>query len=285
MHPIDNPVHKIIWLIETHLEGDLTLGMIADDIGMSRHYLLRAFAALTGQSVMRYVRNRRLSEAARKLVKRNGKDCEILPVALDAGYNSHEAFTRAFRDFFGITPEKLRQRGTLENLPFQEALHMTDTMTVDLDPPRFEQSPRLEITGFGQRYSCETSTAIPGQWQRFLEYLAALPGTQSGYSYGVCDTPDEKGEFNYICGMAADQLPHPDPDLQTINLDPRKYAVFTHRGHISGIRATVAMIWNDWLPKSGLNVAKAPDFECYSPDFNPDGSRGKVEIWIPIEED
>jgi len=54
---------------------------------------------------MNYVRVRRLSEAARALV---GGAPEILTVALDSGNGSHEAFTRAFRDQFGVTPASVR---------------------------------------------------------------------------------------------------------------------------------------------------------------------------------
>src|ERR1700727_3973 len=105
-----NPVSKAIWFIEAHLTSDLTLEQIAAIAGVSRYHMVRAFGATTGRSVMRYVRARRLSEAARTLA--DGAP-DILMVALDAGYGSHEAFTRAFRELFGFTPETIRsQRST-----------------------------------------------------------------------------------------------------------------------------------------------------------------------------
>src|ERR1700731_2465360 len=88
-----NPAQKALWFIESHLAGELTLDEIAGVAGISRFHLGRAFAAATGLSVMRYVRARRLSEAARALA--SGAP-DILSVALDADYGSHEAFTRAF---------------------------------------------------------------------------------------------------------------------------------------------------------------------------------------------
>jgi AraC family transcriptional regulator len=93
-----NPAQKALWFIESHLADPLTLDEVAAVAGVSRFHLVRAFAAATGFSVMRYVRARRLSEAARALA--NGAP-DILTVALDADYGSHEAFTRAFRDHFG----------------------------------------------------------------------------------------------------------------------------------------------------------------------------------------
>ena len=68
---------------------------------------------------MRYMRGRRLSEAARVLA--NG-GADILTVALDFGYGSHEAFTRAFRDQFGVTPESVRAQRHLDNVNLVEAI-------------------------------------------------------------------------------------------------------------------------------------------------------------------
>jgi AraC family transcriptional regulator len=96
-----NPVEKALWFVETHFASDIALEDIAKIAGVSRHHMVRAFGAATGRSVMRYVRGRRLSEAARLLA--NGVP-DILTIALEAGYGSHEAFTRAFRDQFGLTP-------------------------------------------------------------------------------------------------------------------------------------------------------------------------------------
>src|SRR4051812_44837511 len=100
-----NPVGKALWFIESHFAEELTLDDIAHCGCVSRFHLARAFEAATGVPVMRYVRGRRLSEAARRLA--DGAP-DILTVAIDAGYGSHEAFTRAFREQFGLTPEALR---------------------------------------------------------------------------------------------------------------------------------------------------------------------------------
>ena len=100
-----NPVAKALWFIESHFAQEVTLVEVSDVAGVSRFHMARAFGMTTGCSVMRYVRGRRLSEAARTLAK--GAP-DIIGVALDAGYGSHEAFTRAFRDQFGLTPEMVR---------------------------------------------------------------------------------------------------------------------------------------------------------------------------------
>src|SRR3954467_1430843 len=130
-----NPAQKALWYIESHLAGQLRLDEIAATSGVSRFHLVRAFAAATGFSVMRYVRARRLSEAAKALA--NGAP-DILAVALDADYGSHEAFTRAFRDHFGVTPETVRGSAHLDDLKLQEPVTMDATVIDNLKPPRFE---------------------------------------------------------------------------------------------------------------------------------------------------
>ncbi|MGC2180910.1 MAG: AraC family transcriptional regulator, partial [Bradyrhizobium sp.] len=51
-----NPAQKALWFIESHLAGELTLDEISDVAGVTRFHMVRAFAAATGFSVMRYVR-------------------------------------------------------------------------------------------------------------------------------------------------------------------------------------------------------------------------------------
>src|SRR6201981_3465164 len=130
-----NPAQKALWFIEGHLGQPLTLDKIASVAGVSRFHMVRSFAAATGFSVMRYVRARRLTEAARELA-RGAPD--ILTLALDADYGSHEAFPRAFRDHFGITPEAVRAATCLDHLKLQEPIIMYSTLLVTLHAPRFE---------------------------------------------------------------------------------------------------------------------------------------------------
>src|SRR5437763_14049340 len=96
-----NPAQKALWFIESHLAGELSLDEIAGIAGISRFHMVRAFAAATGLSVMRYVRARRLSEAARALA--NGAP-DILQLALAAEYTSPHAATPTSRSHFGLAP-------------------------------------------------------------------------------------------------------------------------------------------------------------------------------------
>src|SRR5581483_1222888 len=129
---------------ESHLGSELSLDEIADVAGISRFHMVRAFAAATGFSVMRYVRLRRLSEAARALA--DGAP-DILTLALEADYGSHEAFTRAFRDQFGLTPDAVRARASVAGLPFQEPVMMDSSPLDKLAPPRLVQNKPVLVAG------------------------------------------------------------------------------------------------------------------------------------------
>src|SRR5262245_56228461 len=149
-----NPAQKGLWYIESRLAAPLSLDDISDVAGVSRFHMVRAFAAATGFSVMRYVRARRLSEAARALA---AGAPDILHVALDADYGSHEAFTRAFRDHFGITPEMVRATTCLTTLKLQEPILMASTAFDTIALPRFETGKAMLVAGVGERISFDNS--------------------------------------------------------------------------------------------------------------------------------
>jgi AraC family transcriptional regulator len=276
-----NPAQKALWFIESHLAEELTLDEIAGVAGISRFHMVRAFDAATGLSVMRYVRARRLSEAARALA--NGAP-DILNVALDADYGSHEAFTRAFRDHFGVTPEAVRAATRVDNLTLQEPITMDSTLIDDLQAPHFQTGKSLLVAGIGERYNCESSAGIPGQWQRFHQSVENITGRIGQVAYGVCCNGDDAGNFDYITGVEVSDFSDLPREFASVRIPDQKYAVFTHRDHISTIRRTINTIWNQWLPSSGLKAADAPNFERYDENFDPLTGNGGLEIWIPVKE-
>src|SRR5712671_2932723 len=273
-------VGKAIWFIETHFAGDISLDDIARSAGVSRYYLARAFSLATGHSVMGYVRGRRLTEAAKALS--NGAP-NILSVALDAGYGSHEAFTRAFRDEFGVTPETIRAQGHLKKIELVGPIKMDETALIKLELPRFVSGKRLLIAGLGERYTWETGAGIPSQWQRFLPHLGQIPGQLGRTAYGVCSNSDEAGNFDYVCGVEVKDFSGLPRDWTRVRIPEQRYAIFLQREHISTIRSTWNTIWNNWLPESGYEVVDAPNFERYGDDFDSVTGTGGFEIWIPIK--
>jgi AraC family transcriptional regulator len=275
-----NPVQKALWFVESHLREPIALEDVASRIGVSPYHLTRAFDAVTGLSLMRYVRARRLSEAAREL-SRGAPD--ILTVALDAGYGSHEAFTRAFRDQFGLTPEQLRGQGRLDRIPLMEPIVMDSTPMPDLAPPRFETTKPLLLAGLVARYDAQASAAIPSQWEKLQPFLGHVPKQVGRTAYGACYNPDTEGNFDYMCGVeVADFSDLPD-GFTTLRVPAQRYAVFRQPEHISAIRRTLSAIWGKWLPESGHKPADAPTLERYGPEFDGATGTGGFEIWLPIE--
>ena len=275
-----NPVGKALWFIESHFAEELTLDDIAHCGCVSRFHLARAFEAATGVPVMRYVRGRRLSEAARRLA--DGAP-DILTVAIDAGYGSHEAFTRAFREQFGLTPEALRARGHLDNLVIVEPIKMDETLLTHLAPPRFEDGRPFLVAGLSERYTCESAAAIPSQWQRFNEYFGKVPGQVGNVAYGVCYNADDAGNIDYLCGVEVSDFSTLPAEFSRLRIAAQRYAVFSHREHVSTIRRTWNTIWNTWLPASGHLPADAPNLERYDEKFDPVSGMGGLEIWLPLK--
>jgi AraC family transcriptional regulator len=229
---------------------------------------------------MQYVRGRRLTEAARSLA--SGAP-DILSVALDAGYNSHEAFTRAFRDQFGLTPEAVRAQGSLANIELMEPIKMDETLLTTLEPPRIVDGRTLLIGGIGERYTSETSARMPAQWQRFVPHLGHIPGQIGRAAYGVVCNTDEAGNTEYICGVEVADFSRLPLDWSRLRIPEQRYAVFFHRDHISTIRRAWFTIWNQWLPDSGQHAADGPSFELYGENFDGVTGLGGVEIWVPIK--
>ena len=126
---------------------------------------------------------------------------------------------------------------------------MDTSRFVELDAPRFENGRTLLIAGLGERYSFETNQGIPFQWQRFRPYIGNIPAQVGSTSYGVCCNSDGSGHFEYIAGMEVSSFAGLPGELSRIRIPEQKYAVFSHRDHISKLRSSVYTIWNKWLPE------------------------------------
>ena len=94
--------------IHDHMDQQLDRAALAKIAGFSIAHLHRIFAAVTGQSIARYVRRARLERAGRKL--RMGA-VDISEVALAAGYDTHTAFAKAFKKEWGLSPSEFRRLG------------------------------------------------------------------------------------------------------------------------------------------------------------------------------
>jgi len=275
-----NPVSKALWFIESHFAEPVGLDDVAGIAGVSRYHLTRVFHGALGQPIVRYLRGRRLTEAARALA--NGAP-DILGVALEAGYGSHEAFTRAFRERFGVTPEAVRAQRHTQNLNLVEPLAMEQPSTVKLDPPRIVEGKALLIAGLNVRNGCTNRANIPGQWQSFAPRIGHIPGQVGRTAYGIVYNNDEEGNHDYICGVEVSDFSKLPADLDRLRVPPQKYVVFVHAGHVSGIGSTWNAVWSKAMPESDYEIADAPALERYNDDFDGRTGTGGIELWIPIK--
>ncbi|MEQ8485837.1 MAG: AraC family transcriptional regulator [Pseudomonadales bacterium] len=273
------PVRRALWYVEAHLARDLALDDVAAVSGVSRFRLARTFLAVTGMPVMHYQRRRRLTEAARALA---AGAPDILAVALNWGYGSHEAFTRAFRAQFGRTPEQVRREGALGALALTETMDVDNEETVALDPPRIVNGEALRIVGLAERYTFATIHGIPSLWQRFVPRIETIAHRVGNDTFGVCCAGGDDADLEYVAAVAVSRFDDVPAGMRRIELPPRRYAVFVHSGHIADIRRTTRAVWTHGLAAGGLEPIEAPDFERYGDAFDPETGFGTVEIWVAV---
>jgi len=277
-------IRKAVWYVEAHFASPMELDHIAAVAGLSRFHFSRSFAVETGMPFSTYLRGRRLSEAARRLAQ--GAP-DILSVALDVGYGSHEAFTRAFRDVFGVTPEQVRNHRSLDRLTLMEPYTMSHESTPSLAEPAVRDEGPILLAGIREYRKFEERAAIPGQWQRFAPFIGSVPGQQGRDAFGVCLAPSTGDEgFDYLTAVAVRSLNDLPEGLSGLRLARRRYAVFPHADHVSKIGATCNAIFAQWQPPSGLALASEPVFlvEHYGPAFDPISGLGAMQLWVPLKD-
>jgi AraC family transcriptional regulator len=273
-------VDRALWVIERNSSGELNLPAVAQACGVSRSHLASAFGSTTGWPVMKYLRARRLTRAAETLA-RGAPD--ILAVALDFGYGSHEAFTRAFRDQFGVPPESVRERASTQGLALVAPLDLAARERPVLAPPWLTEAMAVRAVGLSLRHSFDKAIGIPIQWQTFMatEY-GRIPHRLDGIPIGIQKPADDEGEFEYICAAEVSKFGDLSPELVRIEIPSRRCAVFEHRGHVSTVGDTYAAIWNEALYEHGWAPANAPVIERHSPSFDPETGDGGLSLWIPL---
>ena len=116
-------VKKVIDYIETNLEKEIDLDHIAKSIGYSKFHLNRIFTTYTGITIYKYLQNRRLTVAAEKLVK---TDKPIIQIAFEAGYDSPQSFTFAFKQVYLQPPKIYRKLGVFTPKQNQISLYRSD---------------------------------------------------------------------------------------------------------------------------------------------------------------
>ena len=112
--------------IETHIDEDLPLDKIANALNYSKFYIARIFTEETKGTVYKYIQGRRLTLAAEKLAETKQP---IVEIAYEAHYDSQQAFTLAFKQFYGCTPKIYRKNSVF--YPKQSKISMIGSLGGD----------------------------------------------------------------------------------------------------------------------------------------------------------
>lgn len=270
---------KVLWQIEMSLETAISLEDLADRCAVSPFHMSRTFRLATGMAPMTYLRARRLSRSAERLAEGEG---DILGIALDAQYASHEAFSRAFATYFGLSPSTVREAGATQSLNMMEPITMNKNMIVDVAPPELRERDAMRVIGMSAMCSPETIAKIPSLWQDFGARAAEVAKPGNEIAFGVCTDGDGAGNFRYVAGVEVATGAALPEGMDEVTVPAGKHAVFIHSGHIADFPKTVYTIWNKALTDAGLTHRPAPDFELYDRRFDAGTGRGEVEIWIPV---
>lgn len=260
---------SLLKLLSESNDASLDLDELTRLTGYSKYYLCRSFYAAAQEPLQTYLRRLRLARGAEAL--RRGE--RILDVALALGYQSQEAFHRAFVKMFNVTPKALQNGDHHPSLllkrPWQEQF-----MPLPPLPCRQETLPGFELFGIGGTFDYEQLSQIELLWQ---DFHTAIPADEA--SYGVTlPCPEDAEKFRYFAATAhtAGNI----GGLQKIRIPAQTYTVFRHTGAAETLLRAFNYIWGVWLPEQGQEVAGI-DFEYYPPGYNPTSATSWMDIYIP----
>lgn len=263
--------------VEGRLDEEVAPAEVARVAGMSLHHFHRVYRGMRGESVMGYVRRIRLERAARQLRMASRS---VLDVAIDAGYGSHEAFTRAFSQRFGVAPTEHRQGGPLVDRVVCAPAEPPDEVDV-----RWEDERRMMSCRHVGPWS-----EVPQLWARFAPWYAEHVGPPSEMFALVPDdpsvTPADRLRYDACLPTPPGRQPPASPFAITETAIPAgRYAVVVHRGSYESLSESYLALIGGWFPNSGHALAAEPVVERYlnSPEDHPPTDL-LTEIWVRIEE-
>jgi AraC family transcriptional regulator len=286
---------RVLVHIQKHLDEDLSLETLARLACFSPHHFHRIFGAMVGESVKEHIRRLRLERAAYRLQFGNQS---VTHVAFDAGYETHESFTRAFHAMFGCAPSRFRKRQSERTRPVAPSgvHYLPGGRLEDFNPVQRGGSPmdvRLETlepikVAFLRHVGPYEDEGISQTWRK-LEAWAGQHGLLSprakliGISHDNPHvTPPDR--LRYDACIAPDQAFKPEGEIGTQVIPGGEYAVVTHRGPYEKLPETYIYLYGEWLPQSGREPAESPGFQLHHntpPETAPDDL--VTDIYVPLK--
>lgn len=287
---------RVLVRIQQQLDDRLSLEDLAQVAHFSPYHFHRVFKGMLGESVQSHIRRLRLERSAAQL---KSTRWPVTRIALASGYETPEAFTRAFRAMFGASPSRFRsarsparskpgdltasgvhyQRGTPPR-NFKAAAFSPSHMKITLQnlPPR-----RVAFVHHVGPYS-----KCGAAWDTLGMYLGK-DGRLGGDSLfiGICHddpnvTPPDK--IRYDACVTVDDSFAPQGDIGVQTVAGGEYAVSTHCGPYETLGETYGRMMGQWLPRSGREMRSTPCFEVYLNDPNSTEPADLLtDIHIPLE--
>lgn len=266
--------------IETNLDKHISLADVSKSAFSSLSYFHRVFYFMTGLTVKEYIRKRRFSRACYQLHCTN---LSIIDISLNAGYETPESFTRAFKQYYGMSPRDFRKGNQeqplfekldiLEEYAFKQPSEMDFKLTLE-----YVLYKQVRIQGFqihttlegGQQAIdiCNFANTIMGS--KKLEKYFDLSATPI---FGIYTNMTDENEFDYTIGCLESSRIKPSAELVTHEIPTAQYAKFSLT-RLDRIKEAWHYIYGCWFPQNDQYRAPGFDFEIYGPDT--------VDIYIPM---
>ena len=271
-----NELQKAIDYIEDNLENNINFEIVAKEVGMSAFYFHRIFSAVIGISPTTYIRNRRLTVAAQEISK-NYKS--ILDIALKYGFESHEAFSRAFKNFHGVVPKMAKTDGN-EFKNFSRANLEFEVNTNNILNYRIETRDTIKVLAFIRQFNIENKDEIPRYWKELKE-SGTLEKISNNYKkdlLGICIRTQSDFEYKYGIGIEQTEDIETNIEMEKIEIPKSTWVVFKCEGQDEkNINELWSRIYKEFFITSSYKQCMDIDFELYD-DKN-------TEIWIPISKE
>lgn len=276
-------MNAAIGCIEDSLAGEIDMKNVAKAALTSPWHFMRMFAFLADMPLSEYIRRRRLTLAAMEL---KASRASIVDVAVKYGYDSREAFTRAFRRYHGIPPSAARADGAVMKAWPRMSFHIEMRGDRELNY-RLEELDAFSVIGERFRVSTKDSfSAIPGIWSKvraegLFERLWEIrkKGANPGGILGILSDGNfgKNEEFNYMLSIATDA--EPSAGMIKVDFPKSLWVVFEAAGSPNELQTLWSRFYAEWIPSTSsvYDLAWMPSVENYLPIED-----NKNELWIPV---
>ncbi len=281
-------IQRVLAYIDNNLQADLSVDRLSAVAAFSKYHFHRQFSQLLGVNVHRYIQLRRLKRATFLLAHR--RHHPITEIALDAGYENAESFTRAFRNLLGQTPSDFRK--TPQWLPWFELYQPVRTVRSTYMKPEYTLE-QVDIINFpATRVAVYEHRGDPNglyeSIQRFIEWRKAnlLPPKISNTFNIAHNDPDEVGAENFhfdLCAATEKPIAENDYGVVAKTLPAGRCAVLRHIGSDDHLIDTIRFLYAHWLPQSESETRDFPLF-FQRIRFFPDvpEHEAATDVFLPI---